>query len=173
MAWVTPIPTRWGEFTATFTKAGLAELRFPPSAVIESPPAGAVCTHELPQSVTRWVERTRRAVEQVLRGEPSKGMPPLDWAGAGTPFQQRVWTELCRIPTGETVTYGELARRVGRPGAARAVGQACGANPIPVLVPCHRVLAAGGGLGGFSAGLDWKRRLLAVEQPASSFSLRS
>lgn len=67
------------------------------------------------------------------------------------------------IPRGETKSYGEIAMELHRPLASRAVGGACGANPIPVLVPCHRVLAANGRLGGFSGGLEWKRRLLAIE----------
>lgn len=70
---------------------------------------------------------------------------------------------MLRIPPGETRSYGEIAAALGQPLASRAVGGACGANPIPVLVPCHRVLAANGRLGGFSGGLDWKRRLLAIE----------
>lgn len=78
-------------------------------------------------------------------------------------FQLRVLRELTAIPRGSTRTYGEVAGAVGTPKAARAVGQACGANRIPVIIPCHRVLAAGGGLGGFSGGLDWKMRLLALE----------
>jgi methylated-DNA-[protein]-cysteine S-methyltransferase len=81
----------------------------------------------------------------------------------GTPFQLAVWRAAREIPYGRTVTYGELAARIGRPGAARAVGQALGANPVPLLVPCHRVVAAGGGLGGFTGGLDLKARLLALE----------
>ena len=80
----------------------------------------------------------------------------------GTDFQREVWTELTRIPYGETISYGELARRVGRPGAPRAVGQANGRNPIPVIVPCHRVLASNG-IGGYGGGLKVKRQLLAVE----------
>jgi methylated-DNA-[protein]-cysteine S-methyltransferase len=70
---------------------------------------------------------------------------------------------LRRIATGRTKSYSEVASVIGKPGAARAVGGACGANPIPVLVPCHRVLAANRRLGGFSGGLDWKRKLLARE----------
>jgi len=86
----------------------------------------------------------------------------LDLAGA-TPFRRRVWAELRRIPRGATRSYGEVADELGKRRAARAVGGACGANPVPVLIPCHRVLAANGRLGGFSGGLDWKRRLLAIE----------
>ena len=81
----------------------------------------------------------------------------------GTPFQLSVWQTLAEIPYGETITYAELARRVGRPGAFRAVGQANGANPLPIVVPCHRVVAAGGRLGGYGGGLDTKRRLLELE----------
>jgi methylated-DNA-[protein]-cysteine S-methyltransferase len=82
---------------------------------------------------------------------------------SGTNFQQQVWQALLHIPTGQTRSYGEVAAAIRHPKAVRAVGAACGANPIPVLVPCHRVLAAGRRLGGFSAGLDWKTRLLARE----------
>ena len=80
----------------------------------------------------------------------------------GTPFQQEVWAELGRIPYGETISYGELARRVGRPAAPRAVGQANGRNPIPIIVPCHRVLASNG-IGGYGGGLKIKRALLEIE----------
>jgi methylated-DNA-[protein]-cysteine S-methyltransferase len=80
----------------------------------------------------------------------------------GTPFQREVWAELSRIPYGETISYGELARRVGRPKGPRAVGQANGRNPIAIIVPCHRVLA-GNGIGGYGGGLTCKRTLLALE----------
>jgi len=82
---------------------------------------------------------------------------------AGTDFRKCVWRELLKIPVGKTKSYGEIAAAIGRPKAVRAVGGACGANPIPVLVPCHRVLAANKKIGGFSGGLDWKRDLLARE----------
>ncbi|HVC26088.1 MAG TPA: methylated-DNA--[protein]-cysteine S-methyltransferase [Acidimicrobiales bacterium] len=80
----------------------------------------------------------------------------------GTDFQRAVWGELARIPYGTTITYGELARRIGRPTSFRAVGQANGRNRIPIVVPCHRVVA-GDGIGGYSGGLEIKRALLAVE----------
>ena len=82
---------------------------------------------------------------------------------SGTDFQRSVWRQLLRIPAGSTVTYAEMAARAGYPRACRAAGQACGANPIPLFIPCHRVLAANGRLGGFSGGLAWKRLLLTVE----------
>jgi O-6-methylguanine DNA methyltransferase len=81
----------------------------------------------------------------------------------GTPFQQEVWNALRTIPVGETISYAELARRVGRPGAFRAVGAANGQNPVGVVVPCHRVIASDGSLGGYAGGLDRKRWLLAHE----------
>ena len=80
----------------------------------------------------------------------------------GTPFQREVWAELARIHYGETISYGELARRVGRPKGPRAVGQANGRNPIPIILPCHRVLASNG-IGGYGGGLKVKRALLALE----------
>jgi len=82
----------------------------------------------------------------------------------GTDFQRRVWAELCAIPYGETISYGELARRVGSPKASRAVGSANGRNPVAVIVPCHRVIAADGSLGGYGGGLDRKVHLLGLEQ---------
>lgn len=81
----------------------------------------------------------------------------------GTPFQRRVWSELRRIPFGETISYGELARRIGQPSASRAVGRANGQNPIAVIVPCHRVIGANGSLTGFGGGMDRKRWLLEHE----------
>ena len=86
----------------------------------------------------------------------------------GTDFQRRVWTELCGIPYGETISYGELARRVGNPKASRAVGLANGRNPIAVIVPCHRVIAADGSLGGYGGGADRKVHLLELERSPGS-----
>lgn len=87
----------------------------------------------------------------------------LDLTPAGTPFQLAVWQALTAIPYGATLSYGELARRIDRPSASRAVGAANGANPIPIIVPCHRVIGASGALTGFGGGIDTKRWLLAHE----------
>jgi methylated-DNA-[protein]-cysteine S-methyltransferase len=84
-------------------------------------------------------------------------------APKGTPFERSVWDELRRIPFGETRSYGEIARAIGRPSASRAVGRANGANPIPIVVPCHRVIGANGSLTGFGGGLEAKSRLLEIE----------
>ena len=86
---------------------------------------------------------------------------PLDLRG--TPFQMDVWKEMLRIPAGSTRSYADVAKKIGRPKAFRAVAQACGANPVAIVVPCHRVVASGGGLGGYGLGLERKIALLAVE----------
>ncbi len=90
----------------------------------------------------------------------------IAWRTAGTPFQQKVWRALAEIPVGTTISYGELARRVGSPAAVRAVGLANGANPVGVVVPCHRVIGADGSLTGYGGGLDRKRWLLEHEGAA-------
>jgi AraC family transcriptional regulator of adaptative response/methylated-DNA-[protein]-cysteine methyltransferase len=103
-------------------------------------------------------------VEDVLGRIDGRGPGrdvPLDVRG--TAFQRRVWEELRRIPLGETRTYGDVALAIGAPGASRAVGSACGANPVPVVVPCHRVVPASGGVGNYGLGPDRKRRLLERE----------
>jgi methylated-DNA-[protein]-cysteine S-methyltransferase len=92
----------------------------------------------------------------------------LPLAPQGTQFQLAVWRELQRIPYGQTISYGELARRIGNPKASRAVGTANGANQIPIVIPCHRVIAAGGKLGGFGGGLPVKEALLALESAVAT-----
>jgi len=95
----------------------------------------------------------------ALTGKTTK-MPTLG-KREGTAFQQQVWQAIAQIPAGKTKTYGELAQAIGRPRAYRAVANACGKNPLPIFIPCHRVVAANGKIGGFTAGLAWKRLLLA------------
>lgn len=103
------------------------------------------------------------AVEQLVAyGEGRRRAFELALDPRGSEFERAVWNELLRIPYGGTSTYGELARRLGRPRGARAVGRAAGQNPLPVLVPCHRLVAAKG-LGGFTGGVHHKRRLLGLE----------
>ncbi len=148
MGW-TAIPTPWGEFYAAAEGEHLVALRFPGFPPGELLPPGPL------------QERLGRELGEYLSGTRATFDLPL--LLRGTAFQRAVWRELTRIPYGTTVSYGGLAARVGRPGAARAVGQAVGANPIPIVVPCHRVLPRGGGVGGFGPGPDWKRRLLELE----------
>ena len=88
----------------------------------------------------------------------------LDLAPEGTSFQLAVWKRLCEIPFGETISYGELARRIGNPNASRAVGLANGSNPIPIVIPCHRVIGSNGKLTGYGGGLPIKEKLLALER---------
>jgi AraC family transcriptional regulator, regulatory protein of adaptative response / methylated-DNA-[protein]-cysteine methyltransferase len=97
-----------------------------------------------------------------IEGEASLARLPLDIRG--TLFQRRVWDELRRIPRGETRTYREIARAIGAPAAVRAVGSACGANPVALVVPCHRAVRTDGGLGGYAWGIARKKRLLALEK---------
>ncbi len=102
-----------------------------------------------------------RQLQEYARGERREFQLELDLQGSE--FELRVWSELRTIPWGRTRTYGEIAQALGAPGASRAVGRANGRNPLPIVVPCHRVLS-GTGLGGFSGGLEWKQRLLALER---------
>ncbi|MEE8436534.1 MAG: methylated-DNA--[protein]-cysteine S-methyltransferase [bacterium] len=103
-----------------------------------------------------------RQLSAYFRGELRAFDLPL--APGGTPFQQRVWGALREIPYGETITYGELARRIGQPSASRAVGAANGRNPLPIVVPCHRVIGHNGRLTGFHGGLHLKEGLLNLEE---------
>lgn len=107
------------------------------------------------------LRQARRELAEYAKGRRKRFEVPFELEG--THFQCEVWNALFAIPWGETRTYGEIARALGRPGAARAVGAAAGRNPLPVIVPCHRLVAAGGGLGGFSGGLEVKRKLLGLE----------
>lgn len=102
-----------------------------------------------------------RALDAYFGGTPFPDDLPLDLRGA--PFQTAAWNAMRAIPHGQVVTYAELAARAGSPRASRASGSACGANPVPLFVPCHRVVAAGGGLGGFGGGLEMKKALLHLE----------
>ncbi|HJP88663.1 MAG TPA: methylated-DNA--[protein]-cysteine S-methyltransferase [Candidatus Limnocylindrales bacterium] len=108
------------------------------------------------------LRRVERELTEYFAGERTAFDLPIDEPGSS--FQERVWTELRRIPYGETISYGELAARVGVPAGSRAVGRANGSNRLAIVVPCHRVIAAGGGLGGYGGGLDAKRRLLDLER---------
>ena len=106
------------------------------------------------------LEQTARALDAFFAGRPIP--ETLCLAPLGTPFQQQVWQALRTIPRGEVRTYGDIARQIGRPKAFRAVGQACNRNPIPLLIPCHRVVGAWG-LTGFAGGLELKGELLRLE----------
>ncbi len=104
----------------------------------------------------------RRELDEYFAGRRTAFTTPLVFAG--TPFQNQVWQQLCKIPYGETISYLELARRIENPKAVRAVGMANGANPIAIIVPCHRVIGSNGSLTGFGGGIPTKRALLELER---------
>ena len=116
---------------------------------------------EFVQDSTRTA-RLRQEISEYYSGERREFTVKL--AASGTPWQMKVWEALRRIPFGETRSYAQVADMIGRPGAARAVGGANGCNRVPLVVPCHRVIAADGSLGGFSGGLHLKEKLLEHEQ---------
>ena len=108
------------------------------------------------------LRETIRQLKAYFAGDLEDFDLPL--APMGTPFQQSVWKRLCDIPYGKTISYGELARRVGNPKASRAVGLANGSNPIPIIIPCHRVIGSNGKLTGYGGGLPIKEKLLSLEK---------
>ena len=121
----------------------------------EAPPEGAV------EGRSALLDAAVTQIREYFTGNRTTFDLPLDLEG--TPFQQKVWRELGSIPFGTTISYSEQARRIGRPQAARAVGAANGRNPVPIVLPCHRVIGSGGALTGFGWGLDTKRTLLRHE----------
>jgi AraC family transcriptional regulator of adaptative response/methylated-DNA-[protein]-cysteine methyltransferase len=108
------------------------------------------------------LQELKRKILAFIAGEASLARIPLDIRG--TVFQRRVWEALRRIPRGETRSYGDVARAIGQPRAVRAVGSACGANPVALVVPCHRAVRSDGGLGGYAWGISRKQRLLELEK---------
>jgi methylated-DNA-[protein]-cysteine S-methyltransferase len=113
----------------------------------------------------RWFRQAREQLDAYFAGSLTQFNVPI--APRGTAFQEAVWKALLMIPYGTTTTYAEIARRLGRPDAVRAVGAANGRNPISIIVPCHRVVGSGGSLVGYAGGLDRKRRLLDLERTGS------
>ena len=146
-----------GRIILTFTPKGLAALEF-----AEEPGEMSLGPSPPPDSMDPVIGRVVKELYGFFAGVPTDFRDlPLDLQG--TPFQLRVWQELRRIPWGDTISYRELARRAGSPKAFRAVGQANACNPIPIIIPCHRIISADGGLGGYSSGMARKRWLLEHE----------
>ena len=117
---------------------------------------------ELQRKETDALKKAADQLREYLQGKRTVFDVPL--APEGTAFQKQVWEALIKIPYGETSSYGKLAQDIGRPGAARAVGMANNRNPIPVIIPCHRVIGADGSLVGYGGGLPIKEKLLALEK---------
>ncbi len=155
--------TRWGRLWVAASDRGLVALSFRPQ------PAGQLAealVRRVPVVFVRDPRRLaqfERALSEFLDGRPDRLALDLDLRGVGE-FAARVYEVTRAIPWGATRTYAQVAEEVRSRHHARAVGQALAANPVPIVIPCHRVVAARGGLGGFSAGLVWKRRLLALER---------
>lgn len=166
----------YGRGPVVFTTAGVA-----PGRVLLAATERGVCSvalgtsdealeqalRERDPTATRNDEALRERMDLVLRylgGEVEQIDLLLDIGG--TPFQRQVWEAILAIPYGETCSYQQLSQAVQRPTAVRAVAGACGANPVPLIVPCHRVIRSNGELGGFGAGLGWKRALLDMEAEA-------
>jgi len=154
------MPSPLGPLFAVFSDAGLCRLVF----------GAELDVHEFLYRLggdVAWVERDEAGTVKGLSdeltayfaGEKPAFETPLDLS-VGTKFQQKVWCALRRIPYGKTASYGDIARRIRNPKACRAVGLANGANPVPIIVPCHRVIRASGALGGYGSGLPIKRWLL-------------
>ena len=151
-------PAPIGTLLLTADSAGLTGVYFEPH---RWGPSATEVAEWRRGDVDRVLARTRVQLAAYLAGELTTFDLPL--APRGTPFQERVWRALREIPFGTTVTYGELARRLGDPRATRAVGAANGRNPLSIVVPCHRVVGAAGTLTGFGGGIARKRWLLAHE----------
>ena len=154
--------TRLGRLLVASSSAGIRRVDLAEDERLLRVRLARACPGGATAIATRPAAReASREIAAYLDGEVDRIDARVDTRG--TSFQEGVWAELRRIPRGETVSYGELASRIGRAGAARAVAQACGSNPVPVVNPCHRVISADGGLGGFALGVTRKRQLLALE----------
>ena len=163
------VPTAHGTFEAALTERGIRCLMFPnQTGAAERWLARHLHGAVLRTTVLRTADPRASALagelDAYFRGDLTAFTVPLDLAG--TPFQLSVWRQLQAIPYGESRSYADVARAIDRPRAVRAVGAANGANPVPIIVPCHRVIGSSGALTGFGGGLDWKRRLLATENAA-------
>jgi methylated-DNA-[protein]-cysteine S-methyltransferase len=115
-----------------------------------------------PPAARRVLDLARAELDEYFAGRRRDFDLPLDWWGV-SPFTRHTLEATAAVPFGRLETYGGIAGRIGKPGASRAVGNALGANPLPVIVPCHRIVAARGGIGGYTGGLGIKQRLLAIE----------
>jgi len=145
------VTTNWGILTAVAENGAVVRLYLP----------GETPEETLTGSRSVLLEKAASELQEYFSGRRRNFDLPLD--PDGTDFQRKVWQELCRIPYGTVATYGEIARRLGIPHGSRAVGQANHRNPIPIIIPCHRVVAAGNHIGGYGGGIGLKIRLLSLE----------
>ncbi|HKY31762.1 MAG TPA: methylated-DNA--[protein]-cysteine S-methyltransferase [Candidatus Polarisedimenticolia bacterium] len=168
------IPSPLGPLVAASVREGICLLEFTDRRMLEGQVArlGRLFRRPAVAGRSEHLDRLRKEMERYFQGSAAPFTVPV--AAPGTPFQERVWSELRRIPRGTTCSYQELARRIGAPRASRAVGRANGMNRVAIVIPCHRVVNGDGRLGGYGGGLWRKERLLALERaiPAREDSLR-
>ena len=154
--------TEWGWVAATKSLAGVFRMTLPrpdERSAIEAVTRGIVASRDEAE-----LEDVKRALTNYFKGEQVEFSFPIDLKLEGhTDFQRDVWEATAQIPYGQLRSYGWIADHIGRARAARAVGQALGANPLPIIIPCHRVVRSDSSLGGFSGGLHWKERLIELE----------
>jgi methylated-DNA-[protein]-cysteine S-methyltransferase len=146
------ISTSWGDIVVQLRDGKVIGCALP--HVDDAPPEPFTVSSRSKSAVAEFIR-------DIFRG--CRSAVPLIGELQGSPFQKKVWRALMRIPAGETKSYAEIARIIGNPNACRAVANACGKNPAPLFIPCHRVIGSDGKLHGFSAGGAWKRMLLVVE----------
>ena len=149
-----------GTITVTASRRGIEEVVI---GKLSATKKNAKNSDEPPcKHAEKILKRTKNALEDYFAGN-GDALKNLPLSFGGTPFQQKVLKCLCRIKPGKVLTYGEIAKATGHPGAARAVGSVCAKNRLPLVIPCHRVVASSRGLGGYSCGLPRKRKLLNLE----------
>ncbi len=144
--------SRWGRIEVSYDGDSIHECSFTAKPASKSP-------GQLPAHVRTFLKEWDAFGVSGAGGEGFSGR----FVAKGTEFEHEAWKALREVKFGRTSTYGEIARKIGRPGAARAIGLACNRNPLPLLIPCHRIVGAGGKLTGFAGGLDVKEKLLAME----------
>lgn len=160
--------TPFGPFCLTATPRGLYSCD-----VIAIHAKGGAKQSQIPSGIHSLLKQAAREVSSYLRGRKVNFRPyPVDWSGLGS-FERRVLQELRRIPWGRTQSYQFLAAKTGKPKAARAVGGVLHRNRLPFIVPCHRIIPKRGGWGGFSRGVEWKKRLLKIERVRADTKSRS
>jgi len=157
------LETTWGSVFVDAGSRGVWACRLPAIPAPSIP--FRVLRVRLPRGAYPGLRQAMAFARALLEGRVPEERPALDpsYSKGATEFRRAIWMAMHRIPRGQTVTYSELARNAGFPHAARAAGGACGANPLPLFIPCHRVVASGGRLGGFSSGVAWKSHLLRGE----------
>ena len=151
MRYLDTLDTPLGTLQIEATERGLCGIWLPSRSINQGPTPGK----------NRVISLAKQELNAYFAGDLTTFSVPLDWQG--TRFQESVWQALLAVPYGKTVTYGDVARAIGRPRSSRPVGGAVGKNPLPIIVPCHRVIGSDGSLTGFTGGLDIKVRLLALE----------